>query len=308
MQREDEYKAVSRMQEYVGSHLQEPITLKQLADEAGYSPWHSARLFKELTGKPPFDYIRALRLSKAALALRDGKSRIIDTAFDFVFDSHEGFTRAFSREFGLPPKKYSMSPPPIRLFMPAGIMQQFRYLEKLESPEKGSVIMSERNEPKAIFVQVVERPARRLLLKRGVKATDYFEYCDEVGCDIWPLLCSVKEAIYEPVGLWLPGQLVQEGTSVYVQGVELPADYSGVVPEGYDLIDLPPCKMMIFQSEPYNDDDFMDEIGIVWDKIAAFDPTVYGYRWADDAAPRFQLEPLGYRGYIEGRPVAALNV
>ncbi|MHB1454104.1 MAG: helix-turn-helix domain-containing protein [Saccharofermentanales bacterium] len=307
MEREGEFIAVSKMQEYIASHLQEPITLRQLAREAGYSPWHSARLFKELTGKPPFDYIRTLRLSKAAMALRDGKGRIIDTAFDFVFDSHEGFTRAFSREFGISPKKYSMSPPPIQLFMPAGIMQYFRYLKKNGDGEKGSVIMSERNELKAIFVQVVERPARRLLLKRGIRAADYFEYCDEVGCDIWPLLCSVKEAIYEPVGLWLPGQLVQEGTSVYVQGVELPADYSGVVPEGYDLIDLPPCKMMIFQSEPYNDDDFMDEIGIVWEKIAKFNPTIYGYRWADDTAPRFQLEPLGYRGYIEGRPVVELN-
>jgi AraC-like DNA-binding protein len=47
-----------------------------------------------LTGKTPFEYIRALRLSRAAVKLRDEDVKIIDVALDFVFDSHEGFTRA----------------------------------------------------------------------------------------------------------------------------------------------------------------------------------------------------------------------
>jgi len=92
------------MQDYIEEHLTDPITLHMLANAAGYSPWHSARLFKELTGKAPFDYIRALRLSQAAVRLRDEDVKVVDVAFDFVFDSHEGFTRAFSREFGMTPK------------------------------------------------------------------------------------------------------------------------------------------------------------------------------------------------------------
>ena len=95
MDREDAVYAVSRMQEFIEAHIYEKITLRQLADAAGYSPWHSARIFRELTGHRPFDYIRLLRLTKAALVLRDGKPRVIDVALDFVFDTHEGFTRAF---------------------------------------------------------------------------------------------------------------------------------------------------------------------------------------------------------------------
>jgi len=34
---------------------------------------------------------------------------------------------------------------------------------------------------------------------------------------------------------------------------------------------------------------------------------IYGYEWADQDAPRFQLAPMGYRGYIEARPVCAVN-
>jgi AraC family transcriptional regulator len=93
-----------------------------------------------------------------------------------------------------------------------------------------------------------------------------------------------------------------------VQGVELPTDYSKEIPEGYELIELPPCLMMIFQGEPYDDVDFMDAIGEIWQHIERFDPTLYGYKWDPEAAPRFQLAPMGYRGYIEALPVAPVNM
>ena len=50
--------AVARMVNYIEDHINEPITLNMLAKEAQYSVWYSARIFKEITGKTPFDYIR----------------------------------------------------------------------------------------------------------------------------------------------------------------------------------------------------------------------------------------------------------
>ncbi len=292
--------AVQRMQEYIDENLSRKITLKELAVAAGYSPWHAARLFKEVIGKAPFEYIRALRLTKAALILRDQSERIIDVAMDFVFDSHEGFTRAFSKEFGMPPMKYSRYTPPIKLFMPQKVFDTYRALHK------GGKVMNQNSNTKSVFVQVIERPERKVLLRRGKKATEYFGYCEEVGCDVWSVLSSVKEAMYEPIGMWLPKHLIKEGTSQYVQGVEVPIDYANDIPDGYELIQLPPYKLMVFQGEPYNDDDFMDAIGEIWRHIERFEPTVYGYQWAPEAAPRFQLAPMGYRGYIEARPVKAI--
>ncbi len=124
---------------------------------------------------------------------------------------------------------------------------------------------------------------------------------------VWPFLTSVKEALYEPIGMWLPKHLIKPGTSTYVQGVELPVTYSKEAPEGYEIIQLPPCKLMVFQGPPYDDEYFMEEIGAVWRAIDQYDPTLYGYAWAPEEAPRFQLAPMGYRGYIEARPVKALN-
>lgn len=300
-ERDDAIGSVRRMQEYIEEHLTEQITLSQLSRAAGYSPWHCEKLFKEFVGIAPFDYIRALRLSKAAIVLRDNKPKIIDVAFDFVFDSHEGFTKAFTKRFGMSPKSYSKETPPISLFFPYPA-NNYRHTK-----HNGEFTMPENKNLKAVFVQVIERPARKVLIKRGVKADEYFAYCGEVGCEVWGMLTSVKEALYEPIGMWLPKSMIKNGTSQYIQGVELPLDYDKPVSEDYELTEFPPCKMMVFQGPPFKDDDFEEAITDMWELIKTFDPSLYGYEWADDAAPRFQLIPMGYRGYIEARPVNPIN-
>ncbi len=297
----DKINAVQRMQDCIEQKIVEPITLHMLEQAAGYSSWHSARVFKELTGKTPFEYIRELRLSRAAVKLRDKNTKVIDVAFDFVFDSHEGFTRAFSKQFGMSPRHYSKNTPPLRLFMPARIRDYYLMLQK------GEQVMTEKAKAATVFVQVVDRPARKLILKRGIKATHYFEYCEEVGCDIWDVLTSIKDALYEPIGMWLPENLQKPGTSMYAQGVEMTADFSGEVPEGCEIIDLTPCKMMVFQGPTYDDEKFQEAIGDLWEVMKTYNPEIYGFAWADEDGPRFQLEPQGYRGYIEARPVRQLN-
>jgi AraC family transcriptional regulator len=300
MERWEKINAVQRMQDYIAENVMEPITLHQLARVAGYSPWHSGRIFRELTGKTLFEYIRKYRLSQAAVKLRDEDQKIIDVAFDFVFDSHEGFTRAFSKQFGMTPNYYSQNTPPIQLFLPHRIREYYLTLQK------GENIMSKKPND-TVFVQVVDRPARKLIVKWGREATNYFEYCDEVGCDVWGVLTSIKEAIYEPIGMWMPENLRKKGASKYVQGVEVPDNYNGEVPGGFDIIDLPPCKVMIFQGEPYEDEKFEEAIGSLWEVMKKYNPELYGFKWVDEDAPRFQLEPRGYRGYIEGRPVREIS-
>ena len=61
--------AVQRMQDFIAAHLDEEITLADLARAAMFSPWYSYRLFKSLTGLTVSDYIRRLRLARSALKL-----------------------------------------------------------------------------------------------------------------------------------------------------------------------------------------------------------------------------------------------
>ena len=287
--------AVRRMQEYILAHHSEEITLPDLAKAAMYSPWHALRAFSELVGKTPFEYLRTVRLSEAARKLRDTNMSVLDVALESAFGSHEVFTKAFSREFAISPQRYRKETPPIPLFS----YYPVRSFQTAQNDEEGNQDMAST----VIFTQVIERPARKLILKRGFKAEDYFAYCAEVGCDIWGILESIKGALYESIGLWLPEGMRKPGTSEYCQGVEVPVDFAGTIPEGFDLIDLPACKYMVFHSEPYEDEKFCEVIETVWDAIERYDPKQYGWEWAPESGPRFQLAPVGARGYIEGVPV-----
>lgn len=297
----EQINAVQRMKDFIEAHITDQITLHMLARAANYSPWHAARIFKELTEKTPFEYIRAIRLSRAAVKLRSSDVKITDVAFDFVFDSHEGFTRAFTRQFGMTPKYYCKHAPLIKFFIPDNIRDYYLAIQE------GVNIMSGNPNSNTVFVQVIDRPVRKLILKRGIKASHYFEYCEEAGCEVWDVLSGIKEALYEPIGMWMPDNLKKPGTSSYTQGVEVPIDYSGEIPEGFELIGLPPCKMMVFQGKPYDDEKFGEAITELWEVMKTYDPNVYGFEWADEDGPRFQLAPMGYRGYIEARPVRQLN-
>lgn len=294
--------AVTQMQVYIKEHLQMPLTASGIAQAAGYSQYHAARLFKRETGLSPFEYIRRERLISSAHSLRNGKSKVLDTALDFVFDSHEGFTRAFSNAFGITPKKFAKHPEPEGWLIP------YRYLDR-RNTEMEEKDMESKTKTAVIFTQIMERPARKLILKHSKKADDYFSYCEEVGCGkgedsaAWDILTQIKEALYEPVGVWLPNNLRPSGTGVYAHGVEVPADYSAEIPEGFDVIDLELCKMLVFQGEPYDDDGFESAVGVCMERIGIFNPEVYGYRYADELAPKMQLKPQGWRGYIEMHPV-----
>ena len=287
---DEHIEAVQRMQDYIETNLDTNITMADLANVSKYSPWYSYRLFVDLLHMTPAVYIRRLRLSKSALRLRDEKVKIIDVAFDYGFESVDGYQRAFYKEFGCNPYEYSMRPTPIYLFKPYGI----KYANR---KEKNSM-----SEVKNVFVQVIEKPERKLIIKRGKNAKHYFEYCNEVGCEVWGLLCSMKSIGGEPVCLWLPEKYIAEGTSEYVQGVEVELDYSGKIPEGFDVIELPKCKYIMFQGEPFEEEDFSEAVEHVWEAIKKYNPESIGYKW-DVSNPRIQLEPIGTRGYIELLPV-----
>lgn len=287
---------VEKIKDYIQEHIKDEITLNELAQVAGYSMYHTSHIFKEIEGIAPFEYLRKQRLISSAFSLRKRSQRVIDIAFDYMFSSHEGYTRAFSKSFGISPKQFSKAKQSNDWMIP---------YSTIDSSSKEELNMKD---TAIIFTQIVERPKRKLLLKRGIKATDYFEYCEELGChdassEPWEVLCKVKEALNEPAGCWLPQSMIKEGTSEYVHAVEVPFDYKGDIPEGFELLDLEACKMLVFQGEPYNDEEFGNAIGALWQRIEKFNPEVYGYEYDYSIAPRMQLEPQGWRGYIELYPI-----
>ena len=290
---EEQRKAVRRMQDYINDHISEEISIGDIAKAASFSPWYARRIFIKYLDMTPAVYIRRLKLSRSALKLRDESCQILDVAMDMGYGSVDGYQRAFRREFGINPKEYSASPVPVWLFTPYFIIDQERSERKM-------------SDIRNVFIQVVEKPARKVIIKRGIKATEYWSYCEEVGCDVWGLLTSIKSISGEPVCLFLPEKLRKPVTNEYVQGVEVEPDYRGAVPKGFEVIDLPASTYLLFRGEPFAEENYEAAIGEIWDAEKKYNPAFIGYEW-DDANPRIQLEPRGERGYMELVPVKKLG-
>ena len=287
---DEKIRAVQRMQDYIAGHYREEIHMSTLAEVSLYSPWYARRLFEDLTGLSPASYIRKLRLTKSALRLRDENCSVLDAALDAGFGSAEGYLRAFVREFGVHPGEYAKNPVPVYLFTPYGVQSAMRKQEVRK--------MDTRN----IFIREVTKPARKVIIKRGSKADEYMSYCEEVGCDVWGLLMSIKSLGGEPVCLWLPEQYRKPVTNSYVQGAEVPVDYDGPVPAGFDVITLPEGTFLELRGEPFEEEYYCEAIQEIWKAEENLDLPRMGYA-KDENNPRIQLEPVGSRGYIELIPV-----
>jgi len=297
--------AVQRMQDYIHRHLDEKISLDALCAAAGYSKFHSLRMFKELLGKTPFEYIRALRLTNAAHSIKnDSGANILNVALASGFASHEGFTKAFQRYFGVSPGKYRKHlPMRYMYFDPCSII---RYHLLLNSEEY--IEMKTSKSQRTVTVTVVEKPACKLILIRGKKSQNYFEFCAEMGCDKFEILETVPGALDKPVQIDLPPCMITPGTSLAAAALEVPADFSGEIPEGFEIIDLPPHLYMWFNGAPYEDERMYGEAHQeLYRAIDNYKPELYGYEYAKDSAPVFNYFASAVNGVRQMIPVRKLQ-
>jgi AraC-like DNA-binding protein len=94
---------------FIQHHLDEPLTLTQLARYAGYSPYYFTRIFKEVMGISPFYYISALRMQKAKMLLLQTDFSIRDIALEIGQQSLGTFTTQFTKRIGVTPSKFRKS-------------------------------------------------------------------------------------------------------------------------------------------------------------------------------------------------------
>lgn len=91
---------------YCEEHLEEPLTLADLAQVAGFSPHHFHRVFRHVTGETPKEYLRRLRLERAVYRMKVSPDNVLRIALDSGFATHETFTRAFVRRFDISPSEF----------------------------------------------------------------------------------------------------------------------------------------------------------------------------------------------------------
>jgi AraC-like DNA-binding protein len=91
---------------WIDAHSQRQIDLEDAASQAGISPFHFLRLFSDVLGVTPHQYLVRSRLRHAARRLADDDSPITDIAYDVGFGDLSNFVRTFHRAAGASPLRF----------------------------------------------------------------------------------------------------------------------------------------------------------------------------------------------------------
>ncbi|MBR4145687.1 MAG: AraC family transcriptional regulator [Lachnospiraceae bacterium] len=103
--------------EYIEKNLLSIKDIKEVADNLHISVAQLQKGFHVLTGYTLYEYIRNRRLYEAALEVLDGEKSILDIAIKYGYETHESFTKAFTRFHGVNPNSLRRNRANIRKFV-----------------------------------------------------------------------------------------------------------------------------------------------------------------------------------------------
>lgn len=282
---------VDEIDKCIKNYNDEALTLRFLSHKLGYSEFYTTRKFKEISGMPFRDYLRHRKLAFALKEVRDSEKSLLDIAFDYGFSSHEAFTRAFKKTYGVTPSEYRKNPKPVVLRTKINPFD--RYF--LGFGEIGMIKSTE--DIKIYFVTI---PAHKFLHIKNYESNGYWDFWQKQSlipgqdCEtVCGLLDSIKGKLDDDGGSETnsgngqimayindpEGRLCDWGfprTECY--GVRLPIDYQGEVPAQMLMMDVPEAEYLVFEHGPF---DYEQENRTVEEKIekamADFNFTDTGY-------------------------------
>ena len=283
---------VDAIDECIKQKEDETLTLRRLGQVIGYSEYTVSKKFREIAGMHLRDYLRYRRLAFALKALRDTQRSILDVALDAGFSSHEAFSRAFKKAYGITPHAYRSHPVPVVL------RTIIHPLDCYLIGIGGTGMAASTGEIKIYFVTI---PAHKYLHIRNYESIGYWDFWQKQAlipgqdCEtICGLLDSIHGKLDDAGGSEAnagSGQLMAfinepEGRIcswgiplAESYGVRLPADHDGEVPAQMQLMDVPEGEYIVFEHGPF---DFQTENAAVEAKIEQamkdFDYAASGYQ------------------------------
>lgn len=95
--------AIEHVLQVMRAGLHEPLALEVLAAEAYLSPFHFSRVFRQITGSPPGEFLSALRLDAARRLLLTSGLSVTEVCYEVGYASLGTFTTRFTEHVGVPP-------------------------------------------------------------------------------------------------------------------------------------------------------------------------------------------------------------
>ncbi len=119
------YKHLQNAVNFIEENLDQPISLTDVSKAAFKSLSYFHRVFYCMTGFSVKEYIRRRRLSKAAYQLHCTPLSITDIGLTAGYETHESFTRAFKKHYGMNPRTFRQTRQELALFEPLDILGKY---------------------------------------------------------------------------------------------------------------------------------------------------------------------------------------
>jgi AraC family transcriptional regulator len=97
---------IQRAAALLGSKLEEPPSLHELAGAAAISPYHFHRIWRAMTGRTVGEMVRHLRIKEASRVLVESDASVTEIALSLGFATSQNFARAFRQELGVSPSSF----------------------------------------------------------------------------------------------------------------------------------------------------------------------------------------------------------
>lgn len=289
--------AIQKMIDRIENDLCEAPSLPQMSKQIGYSPYYCSVRFHEITGMTIKSYIAGRRLALAALDIRDTDDRIIDIAVRCGYSSQEALTRAFSAAFGRTPASYRKDPVPIPL-----PIKQVVFLPEHYQDIKGEKTMSKTVLTEAhIITEFI--PTHKYI---GIWDDNAENYGDLRRRHDWDKICGIIDSLSNVCDPIITGHTAgwknTGGKRRYFYGTGVPLEYSGAIPEGFEIREFPASYYLVFFHPPF---DYLKDNGEVMGRVEdlAWNYNVKEFgggkcEWNEDVCQCYQQnypEVLGYR-------------
>lgn len=221
---------MKKCEEYISANLGKAITAGELASVCGYSLYHFCRVFKAFYNTSPAEHIRKIKLKNAAEDIVKGKD-VLNTALEYGYETHAGFTKAFLKEYGISPTNYK------KLINTGGFIMNYQ-IKNIDSFKVFGYLIEADYEKGGAFWKNIDFS----------KYPKYPENCDDQG----------------EVAMWIHPEEVS-GELKYFFGYKTG---DSEVPEGFSEIVIPAAKYAVFEvDKASNAEELAKTIDSAWKQI-----------------------------------------
>lgn len=212
------WEAIQKSIDFIEDNLAESLEIETLAQVASLSVFYYQRLFTRLVKISVREYIKLRRLARAAVLLKDRKSRVIEVAFEVGFSSHAVFSRTFKTVYGLSPSLYQKAPIGLQNFDKPDLSLGYIVTEE------GNPLISE-----GVVLEIQKKRNQQPLVFCGVVGYYPFKYgkmlgqrtgidpIDDIWHDFYQKTANQPRTDHCLIGVSFPGD-APEGYSSYFVG------------------------------------------------------------------------------------------